>query len=184
MSTLCVCWGGATFAQVAGPLRRILEGQLFTEAVAETISHSGQIDELPTMPRVAEIELSMQSGSISCVNISQDSEYRLLSVYGPHFQGSSRDGYMCALAASEELLGNEAFACYSECKSSDATFVSLSTDEIPDFEGSVSEVNFPWDSYGLRIGAVRLPDGEWLEREGHYVVHLPRAVLVKGAKRE
>lgn len=164
MSSICVCWGGATFTHVSGPLRSILEGQLFTHAVAEAISHSGQIDELPAVPRAAEIEWSMHRASISCVNVFQDTGYRLLCVYGPHFQGSSRDGYMCVLEVIEELYRNEAFACYSECKRSDATFVSLSMDEIPDFEGSVSEVNFPWNSYGLRMGAVRLPDGEWLER--------------------
>lgn len=166
MSTICVCWGGATFTQVSGPLRLILDGQLFTHALAEAISHSGQINELPTVPLVAEMELSMHSASISGVNISQKNGYRLLSVYGPHFQGSSRVGYMCLLEVSEELYRNEAFACYSACKSSDAKFVSLSMDEIPDFEGSVSEGSFPWDFFGLRMGAVRMPNGEWLEREG------------------
>jgi hypothetical protein len=183
MSTICVCWGGATFTQVSGPLRRIFEGQLFAHAVAEAISHSGQIDELPTVPRVAEIEWSMHSASISGVNISQNSGSPLLSICGPHFQGSSRDGYMCVLEVSEELYGDEALACYSECKRSDATFVSLSIDEIPDLENSVSEANFPWDFFGLRIGAVRLRDGEWVEREGPASEH-GNTVLVKEPKRE
>ena len=109
------------------------------------------------------LRLLLERGEIASFNVAQPG-LMLLFVNAPAFGESSSSGWQAVLDCSSAVAAD----IYRRAKLDDRmAFVALSVDDNPSVEAlEVSVESFPWGDWSLIVGAVRGPDGEWVERNG------------------